>query len=176
MVQSIGCLPVVENDRLVGILSEMDMLRAFVVEADAERLPLDDDPPVTEHMAEKLVTVSPDTPLGEAVELCHRKHVRHLPVVQDGRLMGIVTDRDLRGALGSQRPVTMPVETVMSPEALVVPPDALLSHAAELMHTYKFGALPVVDDRRLVGILSVTNLLDHCMNTLREPESRSEQS
>jgi acetoin utilization protein AcuB len=175
VLQTIGCLPVIEDGRLVGILSEMDMLRAFVVEADAERLPMDDDPPIAEHMSERLLTVSPTTPIAEAVELCHLRHVRHLPVVEGDRLVGIVSDRDLRGALGSQRPEAMPVETIMSPEALIVAPDAHLSHAAELMHTYKFGALPVVEDHKLIGIVSVTNVLDHCMNTLREPESRSEQ-
>ena len=60
-------------------------------------------------MAEKLLTVSPNTPIAEAVELCHLKHIRHLPVVDGDRLVGIVSDRDLRGALGSQRPETMPV-------------------------------------------------------------------
>jgi acetoin utilization protein AcuB len=116
------------------------------------------------------VTVTPEDSLQTALELLGRHNVRQLPVVDDGRLVGILTDRDLRQVSPSyplfrdpeeiryhlQR---MKVGTAMTPDPMVVDPETPLLKAAELLYMYRFGALPVVEDGRVVGIISVTDLL-----------------
>lgn len=115
--------------------------------------------------------VEPDTPMGEAVRMMKQTHCRQLPVcTAHGRLVGIITDRDIRLAMNS--PFVMreraddvalleniPAEACMTPDPLTIEADAPVSLAAELLCEYKFGALPVMRDRELVGIVTVSDLL-----------------
>jgi acetoin utilization protein AcuB len=115
-------------------------------------------------------TVSPATPLGEAIGSMKRCGCRQLPVVDQGNLVGIVTDRDIRLAMNSplilhereddQYLLTQtPVESCMTTNPLTIEANLPASEAAQLMMTYKFGALPVVHEGQLVGILTVTDIL-----------------
>jgi acetoin utilization protein AcuB len=120
--------------------------------------------------------VSPDVPLSEVVAKMNRDGCRQLPVVEDGKLVGIVTDRDVRLAVNS--PIIEEEHTVrheeraellhqlvvascMTVEPMTVTTDLPAREAADLLALYKFGALPVVDDGKLVGIISVTDFLRH---------------
>jgi acetoin utilization protein AcuB len=76
--------------------------------------------------------------------------------MRDGRLVGIVTDRDLRSAAGGKRKIT----DVMTGKPFVISPMAAVDEAARLLRTYKIGAVPVVDEGKLVGILSAADVLD----------------
>jgi acetoin utilization protein AcuB len=128
---------------------------------------------VNELMSNHVVTVEAGTSCHDAVTLLVRNKIRHLPVVDgDGRLCGIVTDRDLRHrlfepevfrAIGSV-PVerllsTIPVSDVMSAPATSIGPDAELEEAARVMLDEGLGSLPVVDRGRIVGIVTETDLL-----------------
>jgi CBS domain-containing protein len=127
--------------------------------------------PVRDLMRAPVATVAPETPAREAVRLLRARRIRHLPVVdQNGRLVGIVTDRDLRQAvfhpavqarLGSTGEAVgdLPVRELMTGAVVTVAPWADLREAARLMHERKIGALPVVEDGRLVGILTETDVL-----------------
>jgi acetoin utilization protein AcuB len=107
-----------------------------------------------------------DTPVREAAELMRSKLVRHLPVVDEaGRVLGIVTDRDLRHAafvpamaeqMGWEphRVKAPRVRDVMTWSAVTTHEDAPLVHAALLMFQRRVGSLPVVADGRLVGIVT----------------------
>jgi acetoin utilization protein AcuB len=98
--------------------------------------------------------------------------VRHLPVTSDGALVGIVSDRDLRGVLPSaldaiERPresaliLARPISEIMSSNVVAVSPGDELVDAIDLMIEHKIGAIPVVDDRSddLVGIVSYVDAL-----------------
>lgn len=115
--------------------------------------------------------VSPDTPLREVVALMNRHGSRQLPVVQDGRLVGIITDRDVRLAVNSPLVGEDPQKRIelldsfvaascMTYEPKTVTPDTPIHKVAQILSAYKYGALPVVEDGKLVGIISVTDLLD----------------
>ena len=110
-----------------------------------------------------------------ARKLMEQQRVNQLPVVVDGRLVGIVTDRDLRDAFPSALepprcragarqhgpdPAAVPVEDVMTTNVLTLGPRDLVLDAARLMRRERIGALPIVDDTRLVGILTRSDLLD----------------
>lgn len=169
VASKIGCLPVVEHGELVGILTETDLVRAFADACRGGRQDPSVDPPVAARMVRHARSVTSDTTLGEAGELLRVMDVRHLPVVQDGRVVGMVSDRDLRRAQGTNRGPDTPVDEVMSSDVSVIDPEQPLSYAAELMLARRFGAVPVVDDDRLIGIVTLTDLLDHCLEVLRDP-------
>lgn len=90
--QQTGSLLVLEGEDLVGIITERDVLRAVATET-----PLDT--PVSEVMSKDLITVEPGTSLREAARIMTEKWIRHLPVLEAGRLVGVVSQRDLAGVL-----------------------------------------------------------------------------
>jgi CBS domain-containing protein len=90
--QQTGSLLVLEGEELVGIITERDVLRAV-----ATGTPLDT--PVSELMSRDLITVEPGTSLREAARIMTEKWIRHLPVLEAGQLVGVVSQRDLAGVL-----------------------------------------------------------------------------
>jgi CBS domain-containing protein len=90
--QQTGSLLITDGDQLLGIVTERDILRAV-----AEEIPLDT--PISEVMSKDLVTVEPSTSLRDAARIMTEKWIRHLPVLEVGRLVGIVSQRDLAGVL-----------------------------------------------------------------------------
>jgi CBS domain-containing protein len=90
--QQTGSLLVLEGDELVGIITERDVLKAVATET-----PLDT--PISEVMSKDLITVEPGTSLREAAGIMTERWIRHLPVLEGGRLVGIVSQRDLAGVL-----------------------------------------------------------------------------
>ena len=121
-------------------------------------------------MTTKLVTVTPDIPVVEARALMTRERIRHLLVVEGTRLVGIITDRDIRLNLPS--PATslsvwelnyliarVTVGQLMTKSVIVIDPDREASDAARIMLEHRIGALPVLDGARLVGILTETDLV-----------------
>lgn len=125
---------------------------------------------VRDWMTTVLVTVRPGAPVAEAQHLMRHRRIRHLPVVESGRLAGIITDRDVRTTLPS--PATslaageirylldrLLVERVMTRSVITIGPDAPIAEAVSLLLSHRIGALPVVQDTRLVGIITETDLL-----------------
>lgn len=170
-VRKIGCLPVLDGNRLVGIVTEMDLLEAYARGCGEGAIEAALDVPVRELMRRPVHVVDVYATLDEAVERSRALHVRHLPVLQDGRLAGLVSDRDLRAARGAGKPGTTPVSALMAPRPVTIAPDARASKAAERMLRHKFSALPVVEAGALVGMLTLTDLLDQCTETLHEREA-----
>jgi acetoin utilization protein AcuB len=87
------------------------------------------------------------------------RHFRHLPVLQEGQLVGILSDRDLRPVLLSPSLARVRVSELMSEELTTVAPDAPVEEAASLLVVKKIGCVPVVADGRLVGLVTETDLL-----------------
>ena len=116
------------------------------------------------------VTIRAEDSVVTAKDLLGAHGIHHLPVVADGRLAGIVSSRDLARSERTGRAFEDSVADVMAGEVITVGPQDPTPDAAVLMATGKVSALPVVHDGGLVGILTLTDLLDHCMGTLREPD------
>jgi acetoin utilization protein AcuB len=133
-------------------------------------------PRVAERMARPASTIRRDATAKAAWNLMKARRIRHLPVVDaGGRLVGIVTDRDLRqvpfhpGNAGPARPASLPVERVMTAAVMTVRPDTEILDAARIMHEQKIGALPVVEHGRVVGILTEIDLLRALVDLLGRP-------
>ncbi|MBI2090258.1 MAG: CBS domain-containing protein [Deltaproteobacteria bacterium] len=125
---------------------------------------------VRDRMSRSVISVTSDDTLETAIDLLARKKVRELPVVEKGRLIGIVTDRDLREVAPSyplfrdteeirQHLKRLKVANAMTIDPLVINPEAPLGEAAEMLLRYQIGSLPVVENHKVVGILSVSDIL-----------------
>lgn len=114
---------------------------------------------VRDVMATKLVIVRPRETARHAYRLMRDHRFRHLPVVENGRLVGVLSDRDLRPVLLSPTLARVQVGELMSEDLTTVAPDAPVEEAASLLVVKKIGCLPVVADGTLVGIVTETDLL-----------------
>lgn len=165
VVQGLGCIPVVESGRLVGILTERDLLRAYV--QTVSRAASDcTEPQVEDLMTCPVRSIQLTATLREAREACRTWGVRHLPVLDATHLVGMLSDRDLRRAHGCARRDDYPIAELMTPRPATVAPGAPISEAARLLLSRRCSAVPVVADDELVGILTVEDLFDPCMRFL----------
>lgn len=125
------------------------------------------------------VTVTPRNAIRTAINLMREGGYRRLPVIDRGRLVGIITDRDLRRAANSPFVVReqwydnfildhIEVGSCMTPDPLTVEPSATIADAARLLRNHKIGGLPVVADHQLVGIITETDLLDFLIELLAD--------
>ncbi len=125
---------------------------------------------VEQWMNRDLVTVEPDESFRTAMHLIRQKGIRHLPVVEGKRLVGMVTDRDLRQASPSGATSLsihelhyilekLTIREIMTKQVVSVRPDQTVEDAALLLLGHRIGGLPVVRDGELLGIITETDIL-----------------
>ncbi|MFN8624524.1 MAG: CBS domain-containing protein [Candidatus Binatia bacterium] len=132
---------------------------------------------IEQWMKHPVQCVKPLDTIAHAREIMEMHRINQLPVIVSGRLVGIITDRDVREAypsvfdapaLGARKPRPVPtsnpesvtVEMVMTPNVLTLGPHEPLVDAARLMRRERLGAVPIVDNGKLVGILARSDVLD----------------
>ena len=120
---------------------------------------------VSDWMTRKVFTVAPDDGISGAIRLLKEKKIKHIPVVKDGKLKGIISDRDIKEFSPSSATTLdvyelhyllakTKVKEVMKSKVHSTSPDTPIEEAAKLMHDLRIGCLPVMDDGRLAGIIS----------------------
>jgi len=125
------------------------------------------------------ITITPQTTLPEAHRLMDEHYIRRLPVIKQGKLVGIVTRGDIRQAQASNATTLsvyelnylldqIPAKEFMAYRPITISPDAPIAEAARLMLQYKIGGLPVIENGELVGIITETDL---CRLLILQPES-----
>lgn len=125
--------------------------------------------------------VSPQTSLRRVIEMMKSEGCRQFPVLDKGKLVGIITDRDVRLVMNSPMVIhgrwqdeelldKVLADSCMTANPMSVAPDSPAYRAAKMLSLYKFGALPVVDEDVLVGIITVTDFLDYFASRQSEPE------
>jgi acetoin utilization protein AcuB len=135
---------------------------------------------VRDIMRSPAVTIPPHTRLQDAYRILREKEIRHLPVLDGGRVVGVVTDRDLRLATSALAPSPFPPESVvsavMSRNPLTADPSDPVEDAARAMRERKIGCLPVVEGGSVVGIVTGLDLLDALMRMtgIDKPSGRVE--
>ncbi len=110
-------------------------------------------------MVKEVITVSPGASLEEAIQLMKRHAIRHLPVAESGKLLGLVTESSIRQYARPEE-LSRAVREVMILNPITVSPEATIDEAARLIYRHKIGGLPVVENNRLVGIITITDLLE----------------
>ncbi len=125
---------------------------------------------VREFMTSPATSLAPDARLLDAALIFRRTGIRHVPIVQSGRVVGLVTDHDVyRFSPSLLSRITQdeynaifentPLERVMTRDPVTVSPDTPLREAAALLYERKLGCLPVVENGRLAGIITVSDML-----------------
>lgn len=171
----IGALPVLKDGQVTGLVTSTDLLKACIDEEQSTDWKVRDGDTVSQWMSEEVHTASPETPLFDALDLCKEKKVRHLPVVEQGQVVGMVSNRDLRFALGqdiiSDRTAQLRGEmevldnqlsTMMVTDVTAAQADCSLGEAVQTMIDCEFSALPVQRDGKLVGIITHSDILRSC--------------
>ena len=124
---------------------------------------------VGERMSHPIISIAPDMPVHDALDMFKRERIRRAPVVKDGKLVGIVSDKDLLNA--SPSPASslsiwemnyllskITVSEVMTKKVLTVTEETPIEEAARIMADNKIGGLPVMRDGHVVGIITETDL------------------
>jgi len=121
---------------------------------------------VEDIMRKKLITIKMEQTILHALQLIKVNRIRHLPVLHNGELVGIVSDRDLRdvspSVLLNEHSFILQntsVKQIMKHEVIVIHPLDYLEDAVKLMYDHRIGCLPVTRNDRLVGIVTETDLL-----------------
>jgi len=112
---------------------------------------------VREYMQTKLVTVTPDTPVEDAEKLMNDYNIRRLPVLDEGRLVGLVTKHRMKRLefVGPSK-----VKQIMVEDPITVAPDMMITDVALLGQRRKIGTFPVVENDKLVGIMTATDIFN----------------
>ena len=110
-------------------------------------------------MTRNIITVTPDTSLMQAIELMRTNSIRHLPVAQEREIYGLVTESNLRQYFLSEILPELKVSDVMIMNPITIDANATLDAAARLIYKYKIGGLPVLEKRKLVGIITNTDIV-----------------
>jgi acetoin utilization protein AcuB len=124
---------------------------------------------VGDRMSHPVITIQPEMPVVEALNMMHREHIRRAPVIKDGKLVGIVSDKDLLNASPSAATTLsvweinylvskILVKDVMSKNVITVSEGTPIEEAARIMVDSKIGGLPVVRGEAVVGMITETDL------------------
>lgn len=130
---------------------------------------------VSDCMTKPVTTVAVIESIGYARRMMAERRINQLPVLDDGKLVGIVTDRDIRDAYPTSLVIdrakeidsfadTYTVEEVMSYNVITVRPTTSLAAAVKLLRRHRIGSLPVVERDKLVGIITRSNILDFVLS------------
>ncbi|MCD6371640.1 MAG: CBS domain-containing protein [Candidatus Aenigmarchaeota archaeon] len=157
---SISSLIVEDEEKIVGILTKTDLIKAL--EDSSEK--------VEKWMKKKVTILKPEARVLEARKLMIMKNIKRIPIVSGNSLVGIVTERDIAQALGLFRKVSegrhwderlkqIYVEQIMSKDLVVVKPSDTLGKCVKLMLENGISGLPVIEEGKLVGIITKTDLI-----------------
>ena len=130
------------------------------------------------------ITITPSTTLPQAQQLMMERNVRRLPVIWQDKLVGILTFGDIREAKPSDANTLnvyelnylldrLAVKAIMTPEPITIHPDAPIKKAAQIMLEHKIGGLPVVEEGKLIGIITET---DFCRLIVHEASKQTNYS
>jgi CBS domain-containing protein len=156
---NVGGLPVVDDEgKIWAIITERDVIDLFMGKISGVR--------VEEEMSTRTLTINPSTTIFEAAKTMTTQGFRRLPIVSDGKLAGIMTVMDIVRYFGSKQVfghlragaitqvLQTPVMEIATKKVVTVEPQVDVGIAAKLMRENNIGALPVVSDGKLVGIIT----------------------
>ena len=132
-------------------------------------------------MQRDVTTATPDMSLAQGRRLMQDKSIRHLPIVSDTHVVGLVTDRDIREAAPSAattlskgeihyQMANIPLRTCMTQNVITVQPDLDAAQVAQLLIEHRFGCVPVVEARRLIGMITEIDCLRAVVTSVQHGE------
>jgi len=159
----VSCLVIVDATGITGILTEKDVLKAVAEhEADFRRLK------ITDRMSSPVEVTSGSLSVVEAGKIMQAKSIKRLPVVENGTLLGLVTQTDITRALVSLSPLRS-VSDIMSTSVATVPADATAAEAARMMTTKGISCVVAMHRNETAGILTEKDLLKRVVALHKDP-------
>lgn len=174
-----SAVPLEFEGKLVGIVTETDILQSHLRDSAKPTHCSWSGMKVADQMSSALVTAKPTDHVMPSFNTMKQKKIRHLPIIDEGKLVGLISDGDLRRSYGREIAVNLAreepnpdtlyhstLEDSMSQQLETISPRATLVDAATRMVSGRFGALPVTENDKLLGIITETDLLralvSHC--------------
>ena len=127
-------------------------------------------------MSTKIKTIKPGASADAAWERMKNGEIRHLVVVDNAKVVGVISERDLGGARGVVLRKGKSVDDLMSGQVLSAKPTDTLRQAANKLRGYGIGCLPIMQDGKLKGMLTVTDLLELIGRGVERPEQRTKRA
>ncbi|MBP7049796.1 MAG: CBS domain-containing protein [Phycisphaerae bacterium] len=160
---NVSCVVVVEAGQAVGILTEKDVLKGVAGrDIDFHRLR------VQERMTSPPVTIPPDTPILDAGRIMSDRNIRRLPIVQDGRLLGVVTETDTTRGLVSLNPLRY-ISDIMTDRVATVAADAWVDEAARTMSEQNASCVIAQHHQEAAGIVTEKDILRRVVALHKNP-------
>ncbi|MBW2147674.1 MAG: CBS domain-containing protein [Deltaproteobacteria bacterium] len=113
---------------------------------------------VKRRMARELITISRDYTIKRAMELMKKHEIRHLPVVENGRMVGMVTESDIRAVHLASMIEDITVADIMLINPIIISPDTPIEDAARFLVENRISGLPVIENDQLVGMITTTDI------------------
>jgi acetoin utilization protein AcuB len=130
---------------------------------------------IGEIMSTDVLATTPDAKAEHVWHEMQLRRIRHYVVMAGGRVVGVVSDRDLGGRSAAAVRKGRSVSDFMSHGVVTAQPDTTLRQAANLMRGRTIGCLPVIDDGQLVGIVTITDILDQLGRGAARPEVKAQR-
>lgn len=153
--KNFGCLPIISNKTLVGLITERDCLDVF---------PTTREEPIKEiYSSKEIITVNSSTSLKKGIETMNKENIRHLIVINsEGSVNGIITATDIIYSLGkffnrelsATSWINLPVELLATRKVFMLPADTPINHVSKIMKLNNIGAFPIIENGKLFGIVS----------------------
>ncbi|MDD4295360.1 MAG: CBS domain-containing protein [Ruminiclostridium sp.] len=133
---------------------------------------------VRDVMTKSVATVSPDTTIKEAAQMMQQHNVGSIPVVDNTGLVGIVTDRDIvvRNIAHGQDPISTPVKNIMTSQVMTATPEEDVQAISQKMSTQQIRRVPVVENKQLVGMVSLGDIATTGTTNMEASEALTEIS
>lgn len=162
----IGGIPIVDGDKLIGIITERDILylTPLLRELSGKNIPF---------VPQKdVITVIPDTTIFDAIKIMAKEDIRRLPVVDKGRLTGIITTTDIIQANYSltnlfSEVLSFPVKDIMIQNTYFITPKDSIDDAINLMCHWNIGSLLIMEGEELMGIITERDVLKYAYELLK---------
>ena len=160
---NISCMVVVDNGSVVGILTERDLLKRIAAkEKDYSKIT------IAETMSSPVETISPNLPVLEAGRIMEDRHIKRLPVIEEKRLVGIITQTELTRLLTSSAMWRNVVE-IMTWDVAGIQSKASVAEAAEVMTSRHISCIVTLEDDEVVGVLTERDLLKRVVGLQKDP-------
>jgi len=161
--ENISCIVVVDDEKVVGILTETDLLKKTVIESKNNHKVT-----VAEIMSSPVETGTSDLSILEAAEFIEAKHIKRLPILDEQKLVGIVTQTDLTRVFTSYG-MWREISEIMSRDVSTIQKDSSVAEAAEIMASRNISSIVVMDADRIAGVLTERDLLKRVVAFNRNP-------
>jgi CBS domain-containing protein len=156
---NVRAVPICRGNEVVGIVEARDLINEALALKSAFRKKVALRFTAADAAPRELISIGPKTTLKEAVDTMVKYNIGFLPVVEGGKLLGVISESDIMKLVGTGADFNAPVSTYMNEKPITINKQATLRDAAELMIKNNIRHLPVVEDGRVVAVLSVKDIV-----------------